>query len=101
VRVRNGNAGLRHVSSLVGGALLGTSLVLPILAGGDGVERDTLVLFLSGLLTVLGIGMHLSGSSGRLHVRRSPSTVPPTSVRDYPRPARASRESGADARLIV
>jgi len=35
----------------------------PILAGGDAVDGDALVILLSGLLALLGIGAHLAGSA--------------------------------------
>ena len=57
------SAGLRQVGSLLGGALLGTSIMTPILAGGDGVDGDSFVIFVSGVLALLGIGMHLAGSA--------------------------------------
>jgi hypothetical protein len=56
------SAGLRHVGSLLGGALLGTSIVTPILAGGDAVDGDALVIVLSGALALLGIAAHVAGS---------------------------------------
>src|ERR1700686_2382163 len=45
-------AGLRRASSLLGGALLGTSIVTPILAGGDAVDGDAFVILLSGVLAL-------------------------------------------------
>ena len=57
------SAGLRHASSLLGGALLGTSIMTPILAGGDAVDGDALVILLSSLLALLGIGAHIAGSA--------------------------------------
>jgi hypothetical protein len=57
------SAGLRHASSLLGGALLGTSIMTPILVGGDAVDGDALVIVLSGALALLGIGAHVAGSA--------------------------------------
>ena len=93
--------GWRHASSLLGGALLGTSIVTPILAGGDVVDGDAFVMFFSGLLTVLGIGMHVAGSGGTAHVLASTASAP-TVAEDYAHSVRARRRSSADAsRLIV
>ena len=100
-RRRRRSAGLRDAASLLGGALLGTSVVLPILAGGEAVDRDTLVLFVSGLLAVLGIGMHVSASARSVRVLQRTASAPSAGAEEYPRSARARRESGADARLIV
>jgi hypothetical protein len=67
------SAGLRHVGSLLGGALLGTSIVTPILAGGDAVDGDALVIVLSGALALLGIAAHVAGSEAP--ARASASTA--------------------------
>jgi hypothetical protein len=61
------------VGSLLGGALLGTSIVTPILAGGDAVDGDALVIVLSGALALLGIGAHVAGSAAP--ARASASTA--------------------------
>ena len=67
------SAGLRQVGSLLGGALLGTSIVTPILAGGDTVDGDALVIVLSGALALLGIAAHVAGSAAP--ARASASTA--------------------------
>ena len=67
------SAVLRHVGSLLGGALLGTSIVTPILAGGDAVDGDALVIVLSGALALLGIAAHVAGSA--VPARASASTA--------------------------
>ena len=95
------SAGLRDGGSLLGGALLGTSVVLPILAGGEAMDRDTFVLFLSGLLAVLGIGMHVSASGRSVRVLQPTASAPSPGAEEYPRSVRTRPESGADARLIV
>ena len=82
------SAGLRHASSLVGGALLGTSIVVPILAGGDVVDGDAFVIFFSGLLAALGIGLHVVGSGGTARAVAGTASVPPMSL--GPRAMRAS-----------
>jgi len=85
------SAGLRDAGSLLGGALLGTSVVLPILAGGEALDRDTFVLFLSGLLAVLGIGMHVSASGTvRVRVLERTASAPPTGAEEYSRSARTA-----------
>ena len=98
---KNRSAGLRRASSLLGGALLGTSIVTPVLAGGDLVDGDAFVTLFSGLLAVLGIGMHVAGSGGTAHVLASTASAP-TVAEDYSQSVRARRRSSADAsRLIV
>ena len=74
------SAGLRHVGSLLGGALLGTSIVTPILAGGDAVDGDAFVIFLSGVLALVGIVMHVTGSAGYA-IANTASTRSPTRSR--------------------
>jgi hypothetical protein len=71
------SAGLRHASSLLGGALLGTSIMTPILAGGDAVDGDALVIVLSGALALLGIGAHLAGSAAPARVANTASASSP------------------------
>jgi hypothetical protein len=84
------SARLRHASSLLGGALIGTSIMAPILAGGDTVEGDAFVIFFSGLLAVLGIVMHVAGSGGTAHAVPMTASVP-TSDPDYSRCATQAR----------
>ena len=94
------SAGLRHASSLLGGALLGTSIMTPILAGGDAVDGDALVILLSGMLALAGIAVHVAGSGGTAHARAAASVSPmraPVRLQS----ARARRDSSADPRLIV
>lgn len=91
---------MRHASSLLGGALIGTSIMAPILAGGDTVDGDAYVIFFSSLLAVLGIGMHVAGSGGTAHAVAMTASVP-TSDTDYSKSASAMRDASADARLIV
>jgi hypothetical protein len=97
---RRASGGLKQASSLLGGALLGTSFVLPILAGGDVADGDALVIFLSGLMAVLGIGMHVTGSAGSLHAAARTLSVP-TIAEEHSRPLHPMRERSADARSIV
>jgi hypothetical protein len=70
-------AGLRHASSLLGGALLGTSIMTPVLAGGDAVDGEALVIVLSGALALLGIGAHVAGLAAP--ARASANTLSTTS----------------------
>src|ERR1700716_2608374 len=63
------SVGLRRASSLLGGALLGTSIVTPILAGGNAVDGDAFVILLSGMLALAGIVVHFAGSGGTAHAR--------------------------------
>ena len=70
---KSSRAVLRHVGSLLGGALLGTSIMTPILAGGDAVNGDALVIVVSGALALLGIGAHVAGSAAP--ARASANTV--------------------------
>jgi hypothetical protein len=58
-------------------------------------------LFFSGLLAVLGIGMHVSASGRTVRVLQRTASMPSTGAEEYSRSALTSRESGADARLIV
>jgi hypothetical protein len=97
---RRVSGALRQASSLLGGALVGTSFVLPILAGGDVTGGDAFVIFLSGLMAVLGIVMHVTGSAGSLHAAARTLSVP-TSAEEHPRPLHPRREQSADARSIV
>src|ERR1700674_1805881 len=82
------SAGLRHVGSLLGGALLGTSIVTPILAGGDAVDGDALVIVLSDTLALLGIGAHVAGSAAPA---RASANTASTSSPVHSRRASASR----------
>jgi hypothetical protein len=82
--VRSGkkrSAGLRHASSLLGGALLGTSIMTPILVGGDAVDGDALVIVLSGALALLGIGAHVAGSAPARASANKASTSSPVRSR--------------------
>ena len=71
----------------------------PILAGGDAVDGDAFVIFFSGLLAALGIGMHVA-SGGAAHGVPMTASVP-TCAPDYSQSARAMRDASTDARLIV
>ena len=92
--------GLRRASSLLGGALLGTSVVTPILAGGDAVGGNALVILLSGMLALAGMVVHVAGSGGSAHAR---ATASMSSMRApvHSQTARVSRDSSADARMLV
>jgi hypothetical protein len=85
------SAGLRHASSLLGGALLGTSIMTPILAGGDAVDGDALVIVLTGALAVLGIGAHVAGSAApaRAAANTASASSPVRSRRAFARRTRA------------
>src|ERR1700674_2590603 len=85
------SAGLRHVGSLLGGALLGTSIVTPILAGGDAVDGDALVIVLSGALALLGIVAHVALSAAPAGASANTVTTSPPvrSGRAFPRRTRA------------
>ena len=85
------SAGLRHVGSLLGGALLGTSIVTPILAGGDAVDGDALVIVLSGALALLGIAAHVAGSAApaRASTRTASTSSPVRSRRVFASRTRA------------
>jgi len=83
------SAGLRHASSLLGGALLGTSIVTPVLAGGDPVEGDAFVIFLACVLALVGIGMHVTGSAGHTLANRASTRSPARSRRAFARRTRA------------
>ena len=83
------SAGLRHASSLLGGALLGTSIMTPVLAGGDPVEGDALVIFLSCVLALVGIGMHVTGSTGHALAKTASTRFPIRSRRAFARRTRA------------
>jgi hypothetical protein len=85
------SAGLRHVGSLLGGALLGTSIVTPILAGGDAVDGDAWVIVLSGALGLLGIGAHIAASAPPALAAANTLTTSPAarSGRAFPRRTRA------------
>jgi hypothetical protein len=82
-------AGLRHASSLLGGALLGTSIMTPILAGGDAVDGDAFVIFLSGVVALVGLGMHVTGSAGRALTNAASTRSPIRSGRAFARRTRA------------
>jgi hypothetical protein len=94
------SAGLRRAGSLLGGALLGTSIVTPILAGGDAVDGDAFVILLSGLLALAGIVVHVAGSGGTVPARARASM---SSMRApvHSQTARVSGDSSADARMLV
>jgi hypothetical protein len=94
------SVGLRRASSLLGGALLGTSIVTPILAGGDAVDGDAFVILLSGLLALAGIVVHVAGSGGTAHARATAS-MSSMLAPVHSQTARVSRDSGADARMLV
>jgi hypothetical protein len=83
------SAALRQVGSLVGGALIGTSIVTPILAGGDAVDGDAFVIFLSGVLALVGIGMHVTGSAGHAIANTTSTPSPTRSRRVFGRRTRA------------
>jgi hypothetical protein len=84
------SAGLRHASSLLGGALLGTSIMTPILAGGDAVDGDALVIVLSGALALLGIGAHVAGlAPARASANKASTSSPVRSRRAFARRTRA------------
>jgi len=84
------SAGLRHASSLLGGALLGTSIMTPILVGGDAVDGDALVIVLSGALALLGIGAHVAGSApARASANKASASSPVRSRRAFARRTRA------------
>jgi hypothetical protein len=85
------SAGLRHASSLLGGALLGTSIMTPVLAGGDAVDGNALVIVLSGALALLGIGAHLAGSAApaRAVANTASTSSPVRSRRAFARRTRA------------
>ena len=74
---------------IVGGALLGSSIMTPILAGGDAVDGDAWVIFISGVLALLGIGMHLAGSAGRALANTAAAPSPVPSRRAFARRTRA------------
>ena len=90
--------GLRRASSLLGGALLGTSIVTPILAGGNAVDGDAFVILLSGMLALAGIVVHVAGSGATAHAR---ATVSMASMRAPVHSETARRDSSADARMLV
>ncbi len=97
---RRKRVGLRRASSLLGGALLGTSIVTPILAGGDAVDGNAFVILLSGMLALVGIVMHVAGSGGTVHAR---GTASMSSMRAavHSQTARVCRDSSADSRMLV
>jgi len=82
---------LRHVGSLLGGALLGTAIVTPILAGGDAVDGDALVIVVAGALALLGIGAHIAGSAApaRASANTKSTSSPIHSRRVFARRTRA------------
>jgi len=85
------SAGLRHASSLLGGALLGTSIMTPVLAGGDAVDGDALVILVSGALALLGIAAHVAGSAApaRAVANTASTSSPVRSRRAFARRTRA------------
>ena len=83
------SAGRRQASSLLGGALLGMSIMTPVLAGGDPVEGDAFVIFLSCLLALAGIGMHVTGSAGHTLANGASTRSPARSRRAFARRTRA------------
>jgi len=85
-RGKKRSARLRDAMSLLGGALLGSSIMAPILAGGDAVDGDAFVIFFSGVLALLGIGVHVAGSGGI-----APASANTASM---PRALRSTRNSG-------
>ena len=89
------SVGLRRASSLLGGALLGTSIVTPILAGGNAVDGDAFVILLSGMLALAGIVVHVAGSGGTAHATASMRAPV------HSQTARVSRDSSADAGMLV
>ena len=91
------SVGLRRASSLLGGALLGTSIVTPILAGGNAVDGDAFVILLSGMLALAGIVVHVAGSGGTAHADPTASMRAPV----HSQAARVSRDSSADAGMLV
>jgi hypothetical protein len=99
-RANKKRSGLRRASSLLGGALLGTSIVTPILAGGNAVDGDAFVILLSGMLALAGIVVHVAGSGGTAHAR---ATASMSSMRApvHSQSARVSRDSSAGARMLV
>src|SRR5450759_1623809 len=82
-------AGLRQASSLLGGALLGMSIMTPVLAGGDPVEGDAFVIFLACALALVGIGMHVMGSAGHTLAKTASTRFPIRSRRAFARRTRA------------
>ena len=82
-------ARLRQASSLLGGVLLGTSIMTPVLAGGDPVEGDAFVIFLSCVLALVGIGMHVTGSAGHALANGASTRSPTRSRRAFTRQTRA------------
>jgi hypothetical protein len=73
---RKRSARLRDAMSLLGGALLGSSIMVPILAGGDAVDGDAFVIFFSGVLALLGIGVHVAGSGGSARASANMASMP-------------------------
>ena len=65
----------------------------PILAGGDAVDGDALVIVLSGALALLGIGAHIAGSAAPARLRQDGD-------HKFSGPFR-TRVREADARMIV
>ncbi|HWZ71013.1 MAG TPA: hypothetical protein VN326_05970 [Casimicrobiaceae bacterium] len=61
----------------------------PILAGGDPVDGDAWVIFISGVLAVLGIGMHLAGSARHALANTASKRSPVPSRRAFARRTRA------------
>jgi hypothetical protein len=81
--------GMRRASSLLGGALLGMSIMTPVLAGGDPVEGDAFVIFLSCVLALVGIGMHVTGSAGHALAKTASTRFPIRSRRAFASRTRA------------
>ena len=72
----------------------------PTLAGGDAVDGDAFVIFLSGMLALAGVALHVAGSGGTTHAR---ATASMSSMRAPVRlqTARVNRDSSVDARMLV
>ena len=83
------SARLRQARSLLGGALLGTSIMTPVLVGGDSVEGDAFVIFLACVLAVVGIGMHVTRSAGHTLANGASTRSPARSRRAFARRTRA------------
>ena len=85
------SARLRRAGSLVGGALLGSSIMTPILAGGGAVDGDAVVIVLSGALALLGIGAHVvaSAASARASANTASTSSPVRSRCAFARRTRA------------
>jgi hypothetical protein len=82
-------ARLRRASSLLGGALLGMSIMIPVLAGGDPVEGDAFVILLACVFGLAGIGMHVTGRAGHALAKTASTRFPIRSRRAFARRTRA------------